>query len=273
MIAQTGMTGKKEPSNISDNSAANIESAPNRNDTFISETSTAGADNIPKYENTLNIGEIKIAEGVSTSQFYCVPPLFEMSRGEILEHFGLSEEFELSGIVPELREVMLKDEALLYGAEHGLHRGCTALENGDLVWEEVTPMWDNDEFWFKSADGSQSARVIFQRKYSADQVIPGFCSGIYTALNEHEYSTEPFYALPPSIIAGVEMRIAKRSTGGYYAEFGTGSLCVGLDTRGISEEKTVAILEYLAEYVGAASSSEDNIHIDGYNDACPLLLF
>lgn len=224
------------------------------------------------YDNALNIGEIEIAED-DLRYLYNIPPLFEMDRDEVLEHFGLSGEFELSGVVPGLYEVPPKNGLLNIDGKHGLHRECYFFENGDYVWEEVTPDWDNDQFDFESADGSQTATVIFQRKYSNIEVVPDLRSWI-TTVTEDGFSTEPFYALPPSIIAGVEMRAAKRNIGGYYAEFSTDSLCVGLITTGISEEKTVAILEYLAEYVGAAGLSENNdIHAEEYSVSVPELLY
>lgn len=225
------------------------------------------------YDNALNIGEIEIAES-GLSYLYDIPPLFEMDRDEVLEHFGLSGEFELSSVVPELYEVMPKNRVLNIDGKHGLHRMCSIFENGDCVWEEVTPMWDNDEFDFENTNGSQSAKIIFQNKYNIIEVIPDFRNGITTVLDDGSFSTAPFYALPPSIIAGVEMRVAKRNIGGYYAEFNTDSLCVGLITKGISEEKTIAILEYLAEYVGAANLSANNdIHTKEYNVISSALLF
>lgn len=71
-------------------------------------------------------------------------PVFELSRNEVLEHFGLNIDFELSGIVPGLYEVPPKNGLLNIDGKHGLHRGCHCFENSDLVWEEVTPMWDHD---------------------------------------------------------------------------------------------------------------------------------
>lgn len=208
----------------------------------------------PKYNNKLNIGEIEIAKLIEF-RGYNICPLYEMSRDEVLEHFNLSTNFMLSNIVPGLNETAPKN-AMLNNGRHGLHRNYTYSEdeNGNVVsetWDEVLPVWDNDEFTFENADGSQWAKVIFQRKYENIKRIPEFRSIISTEIGEDQYSTEPFYSLPPSTIAGIEMQIAKRSTGGYYAEFGTDSLCVGLITTGISEEETVGILEYLAEYVGA----------------------
>lgn len=235
----------------------------------------------PKYNNTLNIGEIEIAKDGAVYDIN-IPPLFEMSRDEVLEHFGLNTDFDLSGAVPELYETMPKNRMLNTDGKHGLCRMCTYYENGDCVWGDVRPWWDNDEFCFESADGSHSATVIFQRKYINYKYVNGAYmdfdvvsdrrSGIYTFI-DGSFSTEPFYALSPSIIAGVEMRIAKRSIGGYYAEFGTDSLCVGLIAEGLSEEKTIAILEYLAEYVGAANASESNdIRVETYDVSDPYPL-
>lgn len=182
-------------------------------------------------------------------------PVFELSRNEVLEHFGLSVELEISGVVPELHEVPPKNGLLNIDGKHGFIRGCHYYENGDIVWEEISPYWENDQFDFESANGSQTATVFFQRKYSDETFVDQLRNKIYIPVDDGSFSSEPFHELPPSIIAGVEMRIAKRSIGGYYAEFSTDDLCVGLDTNGISEEKTVAILEYLAEYVGVANLS------------------
>ncbi len=229
-------------------------------------------ENPPKYDNKLNIGEVEVADFVPDYGI-CVPCLFEMSRDEILEHFGLSTDFGLSSVVPNLYETAPKN-GLNPDSKHGLHRVCYTDKNGNEVWGEVYHIWDNDEFRFENADGSQLARVIFQRKYDDQEVIPEIRSNIYTALEDGSFSTIPFYELPTSNIAGVEMRIAKRSIGGYYAEFSTDELCVGLLTLGISEENTVAILEYLAEYVGAAKSAENNdIQIEGYSVSYPLVMF
>ena len=225
------------------------------------------------YNNVLNIGEIEIAES-SLSYLYDIPPLFEMERDEVLKHFGLCEEFELSSVVPELYEVIPKNRVLNVDGKHGLHRVCSIFENGDCVWEDVAPIWDNDEFDFENTNGTQSAKVIFQNKYNSIEVIPDFRNEIATVMDDGSFSTAPFYALPPSIIAGVEMRVAKRNIGGYYAEFKTDSLCVGLITNGISDGKTVAILEYLAEYVGTANLSANNdICTEEYNVFSPALLF
>lgn len=224
----------------------------------------------PEYNNTLNIGEIEVAEDVFY-YLYNMMPLFEMSRDKVLEHFGLNIDFELSGIVPGLYEVPPKNGLLNIDGKHGLQRSIR-VENGVEFWEEVTPRGDNDQFDFESADGLQTATVFFQRKYSDETFVDQLRNKIYIPMDDGSFSSEPFHELPLSIIAGVEMRVAKRSIGGYYAEFSTDDLCVGLDTNGISEEKTVAILEYLAEYVGVANLSENNdIHAEEYNASYPNL--
>lgn len=70
------------------------------------------------------------------------------------------------------------------------------------------------------------------------------------------------------------MRIAKRSIGGYYAEFNTGSLAVGLIAEGLSEDETVSILEYLAEYVGfAKSTAENSVSAGSIEIASPDIIF
>lgn len=236
---------------------------------------------VPKYNNTLNIGEIEIAKFIEF-RGYNICPLFEMSRDEVLEHFGLSTDFKLSNAVPNLHETTPKN-GMLNNGKHGLHRDYRYREdeNGKVVsetWGEVAPIWDNDEFAFENADCSQWAKVIFQRRYDNITFVPEFRSLISTEIGEDQYSTEPFYKLAPSIIAGVEMQIAKRNIGGYYAEFSTDSLCVGLVTNGISEEETVAILEYLAEYVGVArqaanSSVSIDLRVETHNTAYSDVVF
>lgn len=220
----------------------------------------------PKYDNKLNIGEVEIAAGV-TQNLYLIPTLYEMTRDEVLEHFGLSTELDLSEVVDGLRETAPRNGVLNNGGKHGFCRGYVTEENGFPVehWEELDQMFEHDEFVFESEDGTKTATVIFDH----DERVDWLRCGILTYVEDEShysggyYSTEPFYALPASEIAGVEMRIAKRSTGGYYAEFVTKTaviepLAVGLDTRGLSEEETVSILEYLAEYVGAAAPTAGN---------------
>ncbi|MCM1165747.1 MAG: hypothetical protein NC299_13080 [Lachnospiraceae bacterium] len=216
-----------------------------------SEQNTAAA--VPKYNNTLNIGELEIAD-LTGVVFYgqYLPVTFEMSRDDVLEYFGLSADLDLSGIAPELHETA--PMGIINQGKHGIPSYQYMDADGNECWEPVRHHQDSDEFWFESADGSQSAKVIFQRRYGDTKHVyeDRICSDIITLLEDGSYSTETFYGLPTSTVAGVEMRIAKKSTGGYYAEFGTDRLYVGLITRGLSEEKTVAALEYLAEYVGAA---------------------
>lgn len=213
----------------------------------------SAAESTPKYEDKLNIGEVEISkEGVG--YLYMIPPLYEMTRDEVLEHFGLSTEFDLSEVVDGLRETAPRNEVLNGGGRHGFHRGYSEDENGVGGWEELHQMWEHDEFLFENEDGTKTATVIFDRNEQVDWLR----SGIMCAMGDGRYSNEPFYSLPASEIAGVEMRIAKRDIGGYYAEFNTGELAVGLIAEGLSEDETVDILEYLAEYVGAAKTSAEN---------------
>lgn len=227
-------------------------------------TENSAAENTPKYDNKLNIGEVEIAED-TTHMLYFIPGQYEMTRDEVLEHFGLGTEFDLSGVVEGLRETAPRNGVLNIEGKHGFCRGYRIDENGVGGWEELDQMFEHDEFVFESEDGTKTATVIFDH----DERVDWLRCGILTYVEDEShysggyYSTEPFYALPASEIAGVEMRIAKRSTGGYYAEFVTKTaviepLAVGLDTRGLSEEETVSILEYLAEYVGAAAPTAGN---------------
>lgn len=228
----------------------------------------------PKHENKLNIGEVEIAED---GAYYLpiIPPLYEMTRDEVLEHFGLSTELDLSGVVERLRETAPRNGILNIDGKHGFHRRYVIEENGYEHWEELDQMFEHDEFVFESADGTKSATVIFDREERVNWLRIGIMCNVGDGL----YSTEPFYALPASEIAGVEMRIAKRSIGGYYAEFNTKTaavepLAVGLSTKGLSEDETVSILEYLAEYVGSANpNAENSVSVDEIEMSYPELIF
>ena len=215
----------------------------------------------PQYaQNVLNIGEVDIAEPVPSYGLYAIPGLYEMTRDEVLEHFGLSTDFGLSDIVDGLRETAPRNGLLNPGGKHGFGRFYTVDENGNGSWEDLNPHFENDEFVFESEDGSKSAVVIFDGK----ECVNWLRSGILSRVEDEDfqyYSNEPFYALPTSTVAGVEMRIAHRSIGGYYAEFRTSKLSVGLITNGLSEDETVAILEYLAEYTDAANDTPNEVMV------------
>lgn len=245
-------------------------------DNIIGELSEPGTENSacvtspPKYDNKLNIGEVEVPIETVVTHGPMIPPLYEMTRDEVLEHFGLGTEFDLSGVVEGLRETAPRNGVLNREGKHGFCRGYVIEENGYEHWEELDQMFEHDEFVFESEDGTKSAgtksaTVIFCH----GERVSWLRCGILTYVEDEShysggyYSTEPFYALPTSEIAGVEMRIAKRSTGGYYAEFVTKTaavepLAVGLNTWGLSEVETVSILEYLAEYVGAAVPNAEN---------------
>ncbi len=77
-------------------------------------------------------------------------------------------------------------------------------------------------------------------------------------VGERKFDNSVFYSMPPSTVAGVEMRITKRNIGGYYAEFNTGELSVGLSAKGLSEDEVIHVLEYLAEYTGASKTAAPN---------------
>lgn len=244
------------------------------------ETVNSIVENTPKYENKLNIGEVEIAEDGANMMLYCIPGQYEMTRDEVLEHFGLSTELDLSGVVEGLRETAPRNGVLNIDGKHGFCRGYRVDENGVGSWEELHQMFEHDEFVFESADGTRSAVVIFDHDERVDWLRSSIMS--YVEDEGHYsggyYSTEPFYALPASEIAGVEMRIAARSTGGYYAEFTTKTaavepLAVGLDTRGLSEEETISILEYLAEYVGSANpNAENSVSVDDIEVSYPDMI-
>lgn len=259
-----GKANTLEQSGVANNSAVdNIIGIGERSEPG---TENSTAENTPKYDNKLNIGEVEVPiETAVTHHGPMIPPLYEMTRDEVLEHFGLSMEFDLSGAVEGLHETAPRNGVLNREGKHGFCRGYVIEENGYEHWEELDQRFEHDEFVFESEDGAKSATVIFCH----DERVSWLRCGILTYVEDEShysggyYSTEPFYALPASEIAGVEMRIAKRSTGGYYAEFVTKTatvepLAVGLNTWGLSEEETVSILEYLAEYVGAAAPNAEN---------------
>lgn len=230
------VSGEVVPDWIDDRSSANsvVESAPHY----------AASDRI----NVINIGEVEIAENV-LYDMYAIPGQYEMTRDEVLEHFGLSTDLDLSKLFSELHETAPRYGVLNIERKHGFCRLYTVDENGVGTWEELLPHFENDEFVFESEDGSKTAVVIFD----GEERVNWLRNGIISQAGD-VYSTTPlFYTLPTSIVAGVKMRIAHRNIGGYYAEFNTGTLSVGLITEGLSESDTVAILEYLAEYTGAAN--------------------
>ena len=217
------------------------------------------ADGLPKYANKLNIGAVELPKEPMDHHLPMIPPLYEMSRDEVLEYFGLSTELDLAAVVDGLRETAPRNGILNGGGRHGFCRGYVIEENGDEHWEELTQMFENDEFVFESEDGAKSAAVYF----ACGERVTYLRSGMMCNIGDGRVSSEVFYELPKSEIAGVEMIIASRNIGGYYAEFTVSRaseepLSVGLDTRGLSEEETVRILEYLAEYVGAENSDAGN---------------
>lgn len=210
----------------------------------------------PQYENTLNIGEVEISDGEGAGcAMSAIPATFyEMSRDEVLEHFGLSAELDLSDAVDGLYEIAPKESLFNPEGKHGFPRFYYEDENGNGNWDPMLTRFDNQKFEFESADGESSAVVIFDH----EERVSWLLSGMLIHEGNGLYSSQPFYALPPSTVAGVEMRIAKRNIGGYYAEFRTETLSVGLIAEGLSESETVAILEYLAEYTGAADGTSAN---------------
>ena len=250
------VSGEVVPDWVDDRSSANgvVESAPQH------------------VQNTLNIGEVVMEHGVPFYGNLAIPGLYEMTRDEVLEHFGLSVDFGLSDIVDGLRETASRNEMLNPEGKHGFCRFYTVDENGNGSWEELLPHFENDEFVFESEDGSKTAVVIFDR----EKRVNWLRSGVICRTEDEDfqyYSTEPFYALPTSTVAGVEMRIAHRNIGGYYAEFNTGTLSVGLIAEGLSESDTVAILEYLAEYTGAADDTpEGNVSVGDIDVSYPDII-
>ena len=252
-----GKTNTK-PQYTSDVDVVSGESVPD----WIDDRGSANSvvESAPQYvANTLNIGEVEIAEGGDLNLF-AIPGLYEMTRDEVLEHFGLSSALDLSEVVDGLIETAPRYDVLNPEGKHGFMRFYSEDENGVGTWEEISETFDNEEFVFESADGSKTAVVIFDGK----ECVNWLRSGILSRVEDEDfqyYSNEPFYALPTSTVAGVEMRIAHRSIGGYYAEFRTSKLSVGLITEGLSEDETVAILEYLAEYTDAANDTPTEVTV------------
>lgn len=106
----------------------------------------------------------------------------------------------------------------------------------------VNPGFDHQDFWFENVDGSKWVKVVFCHT----EFVPWWMNdGIDRRQTEK---------IPISEVAGTRMLIAERNVGGYYAEFGTEELQVGVTASGCTEEETVSILEYLAEYTGIAGS-------------------
>ena len=211
----------------------------------------------PKYENALNIGEVNIAVDMGFSMFAVPATFYEMTRDEVLEHFGLSTELDLSDVVDGLQEIAPKESLFNPEGKHGFPRFYRVDENGNGEWEPLAGHFDNEKFEFESADGKRSAVVIF----SHSEAVWWYRSGMWIDEGDGVYSNRKFFELPTSTVAGVEMRIAHRNIGGYYGEFRTSKLSVGLSTNGLSEDETVRILEYLAEYTDAANDTPTEVTV------------
>ena len=249
-------SGKTAPQFTSDVDVVSGESVPD----WIDDRSSANSivESAPQYvANTLNIGEVFMVEN-DFLHLYAIPGLYEMSRDEVLEHFGLGTELDLSEVVDELHETEPRSLLLNPEGKHGFCRFYTVDENGNGYWEELLPRFENDEFVFESADGSKTAVVIFDGEEQVNWLRSGM---LCYSEEDGSFSGRAFYELPPSTVAGVEMRIAHRNIGGYYAEFRTSTLSVGLSTFGLSVDDTVAILEYLAEYTGAADDTPTDVRV------------
>ncbi len=250
IAGSVGLHAAKSDMNISSGAVPAVSGV---NSEGLSSAATVDKPALPKYDNKLNIGEVKIAEDAPTNLFM-IPALYEMPRDEVLEHFGLSPGLDLSGVVEDLRETAPKNVVLNPGGKHGFCRGYIVDENGSGSWEELHQMFDNEEFVFENADGTRYAEVYF----SHEDKIHWLRSGLMCSVGERKFDNSVFYSLPPSSVAGVEMRIAKRNTGGYYAEFNTEKLSVGLSANGLSEDEVIRVLEYLAEYTGASETAAPN---------------
>ena len=225
----------------------------------------------PQYvPNTLNIGELEIAglDDIGFSMFAIPSTFYEMTRDEVLDHFGLSAELDLSDVVDGLHEIAPKESLFNPEGKHGFSMFYFEDENGNGEWEPLAERFDNEKFEFESADGESSAVIIFDHS----EQISWFRSGMFIYEGDNVYSSRPFYALPTSTVAGVEMRIAHRSIGGYYAEFRTSKLSVGLSTNGLSEDETVRILESLAVYTAAANDTPTEVTVGTVEISYPEII-
>lgn len=194
----------------------------------------------------LNIGKIEVSQG-GNFHFYMVPVLFGETREDTLAHFGLNSDFGLSGVVDGLEEVPADPNEPF--KPNGMHCfGRSPRYEGDTVGE-IWEMYDNDDFRFENSDGTKKVSVIFSH---GD--IPWWRNGLI--------DRQDVAGLPVSVVAGTEMVIAQRNIGGYYAEFEAPEISVGLLTEGCTEQETVAILKYLADFVGVgAETSEDETSV------------
>lgn len=185
----------------------------------------------------LNIGEIEVSQD-GNFFFYDIPALFGETREDTLAHFGLSSDFGLSGVVEGLEEVPADPQEVF--KPNGMHCfGRAYRYEGDTVGE-IWEMYDNDDFRFENSDGTKGASVIFSHGN-----IPWWRNGFIDRRDVE--------GLPVSVVAGTEMVIAQRNIGGYYAEFEAPEISVGLLTDGCTEQETIAILKYLADFVGVGA--------------------
>lgn len=192
--------------------------------------------------NTLNIGEVEVSQGGGYN-FFCIPGFYEKTREETLEHFGLSPDLSLSGVIEDFKEVPPLDNVFNPEGKHGFRRWERFA--GDTEGE-LDERYDFQIFRFENSDGSKWADAVFCH----NEFVPWWING---GIDRRQ--TEK---LPTSIIRGVEMLIGERNIGGYYAEFNAPNLSVGLTTGGCSVEETEAVLDYLSWYVGAGGASDEN---------------
>lgn len=228
-----------------------IKSTIKSNGSFSAEISSASApistvsnDPVESVDQSviLNIGEIEVSQG-ENFHFYMIPVLFGETREDTLAHFGLNSDFGLSGVVSGLEEVPADPQEAF--KPNGMHCFGRAFRyEGDTVGE-IWEMYDNDDFRFENSDCTKKVSVIFSH---GD--IPWWRNG---CIDRRDVA-----GLPMSVVAGTEMVIAQRNIGGYYAEFEAPEISVGLLTEGCTEQETVAILKYLADFVGVGAETSDD---------------
>ena len=246
IVAGTAFALVNSKREITEQSAVNSEntayySSINSSESNADASVSASAENDRDFQNEIKIGEVAISDSENMN-FFIVPPLYEMSRAEVLEHFGLSADFDLSNIVEGLRETAPLPALFNPDGKHGF---CREMTDGE--WGEVLEMYENDVFRFEK-DGDTWAEVVFSRT-----PVPWWRNCIFI-------NREEFESLPKSVIADTEMtfctRIFDGRQCGYYAEFKADDFYVGLTTVGLSESDTVKILECLAVFTRASNSPQ-----------------
>lgn len=206
----------------------------------------SSVESLPKHQNTVNIGTLNNPEPWEGS-FFFLGRFCELTREDVLSHFGLSADFSLPNFSEVPPECGIPGERGKYG--YRLSPDFIKCDyEGELQtsWQ-VDERFDSQVFSFENADGTKGVNVTFSRS----EFIPWWLNG---NLNSDEIKQ-----LPQSEIANTKMRIAKvilgegwdenlRARDFYYAEFSAGELAVGVNAHGLSVDELIDVLEYLAEF-------------------------